>query len=224
MVTKNDDYIIFDLDDTLYNELDYLKSAFFDIANCISKKTDVNRALIFDKMLSYYFDNQNVFNEIIKFSRVSIAIPDLLSIYRNHIPNIKLLDHRKGILDSLKSNGYKIGLLTDGRSKQQRNKIKALNIEHYFESIVISEEFGSEKPSKTNYLHFETLFGEGNYFYIGDNISKDFLSPNKLGWTSICILDNGNNIHKQNFNLEQDYLPKITIKDFSSLGELFKLH
>jgi putative hydrolase of the HAD superfamily len=47
-------------------------------------------------------------------------------------------------LKQLKANGYKLGLITDGRSISKRKKIKALNIEKYFEYILISEEFGTE--------------------------------------------------------------------------------
>jgi putative hydrolase of the HAD superfamily len=47
-------------------------------------------------------------------------------------------------LKQLKANGYKLGLITDGRSIHKEIKIKALNIEKYFEYILISEEFGTE--------------------------------------------------------------------------------
>ena len=30
-----------------------------------------------------------------------------------------------------------------------------------------------------------------------DNPDKDFIAPNNLGWTSICLIDKGLNIHKQ---------------------------
>jgi putative hydrolase of the HAD superfamily len=63
----------------------------------------------------------------------------------------------------LKANGYKLGLITDGRSIQQRN-IKALNIEKYFEYILISEEFGTETPL----IFFVELFGESSFFYVAD--------------------------------------------------------
>ena len=39
-------------------------------------------------------------------------------------------------MESIKSSGMLIGLLTDGRSTQQRNKIKALDIEKYLDAIV----------------------------------------------------------------------------------------
>ena len=55
------------------------------------------------------------------------------------------------------------------------------------------------------------------YTYIGDNIIKDFISPNALGWRTICLKDDGRNIHQQDFGLAEEYLPKITV---GSLNEL----
>jgi putative hydrolase of the HAD superfamily len=55
------------------------------------------------------------------------------------------------------------------------------------------------------------------YIYIADNVKKDFITPNKLGWTTICLFDKGQNIHKQNFNLENEYLPHFIINSFDEI-------
>jgi putative hydrolase of the HAD superfamily len=55
------------------------------------------------------------------------------------------------------------------------------------------------------------------YVYIADNTQKDFVTPNKLGWTTICLLDNGHNIHKQNFELSKEYLPQFRINSFEEI-------
>ena len=111
-----------------------------------------------------------------------------------------------------------MGLLTDGRSVQQRNKINALKLNAWFSEIIISEEFGSEKPNMNNYKYFEKIFGDGTYYYIADNINKDFISPNNLGWTTICLKDNGLNIHKQDVSLiDKKYLAKYTIHKLSKV-------
>ena len=59
-------------------------------------------------------------------------------------------------LDTLKAEGVRIGLITDGRSVQQRNKIEALGLGRWIENadIVVSEEIGSEKPALANYEYF----------------------------------------------------------------------
>ena len=60
----------------------------------------------------------------------------------------------------------------------------------------------------------------GGFIYIGDNTKKDFIAPNKLGWETICLRDNGLNIHQQNFNLDSSFLPKYMI---NNLAEIVKI-
>ncbi|WP_291122083.1 HAD family hydrolase [Empedobacter sp. UBA7620] len=208
-------YIIFDLDDTLMYEIDFLKSAFKEIADFIDKK---NQEELFKLMLIKYHEGENVFDFLIN-NYTNFSKEQLLQMYRNHFPNISLNEGTDDLLKKIKSKGYKLGLITDGRSVTQRNKLKALEIENLFDRIVISEEFGSMKPNESNFKVFQEPEID-DYFYIGDNTKKDFVTPNKLGWTSICILNKGFNIHKQDFNLDQQFLPQLKI---NSLNELLKL-
>ncbi|WP_291076704.1 MULTISPECIES: HAD family hydrolase [unclassified Empedobacter] len=208
-------YIIFDLDDTLMYEIDYLKSAYKEIAALIDKE---NHEELYELMFSKYQRGENVFDFLVE-DYPKYSIEQLLELYRNHFPNVSLNEGAYDLLKKIKSKGYKLGLITDGRSISQRNKLKALGIEDLFEKIIVSEEFGSTKPDERNFK----IFHENDiddYFYIADNPKKDFVSPNKLGWTSICLLDQGSNIHPQNFDIEEGYLPKIKI---NSLSELLKL-
>ncbi len=208
-------YIIFDLDDTLMYEIDFLKSAFKEIADFIDKK---NQEELFKLMLIKYHEGENVFDFLIN-NYTNFSKEQLLQMYRNHFPNVSLNEGADDLLKKIKSKGYKLGLITDGRSVTQRNKLKALKIEDLFDKIIVSEEFGSMKPNESNFKVFQEPEID-DYFYIADNTKKDFVTPNKLGWTSICLLDQGSNIHSQNFNIEEDYLPKIKI---NSLSELLKL-
>ncbi|MFK5971999.1 MAG: HAD-IA family hydrolase [Flavobacteriaceae bacterium] len=208
---------IFDLDDTLYKEIDYVKSAFDAIARYIFKEVKVDASVVYDEMMKLYFRNKDVFGEITKKYRLTSNTANLIELYRCHQPNIRLHVKKKFVLEELKSQKVDLGLLTDGRGLQQRNKIKSLELEPYFTEIVISEEFGSEKPNEANYRHFELIFGKANYYYIGDNIKKDFIAPNNLDWTTICLLDNGYNIHKQDFTLPLENQPAFKIKEFTDL-------
>lgn len=207
-------YIVFDLDDTLIYEIDFLKSAYRQIAHTISE----NDQHLFSEMFKMYQKGENVFDFLaLKFPNFSKG--KLLEIYRNHYPNLTLNEGASEIFNLCKSKGYKIGLITDGRSVTQRNKLKAVNIEQIFDKIIISEEFGSSKPDKRNFLSFrEEEIDE--YFYIGDNPKKDFVTPNELGWVSVCLLDKGYNIHPQNFNIDEKFLPKIKIAHLNILRNI----
>lgn len=203
--------IVFDLDDTIVKEIEYLKSAFCEIVNHVNSE-DVN---LYNQMMEWYFQKENVFQNLIKLNP-NLELMELKNIYRNHHPNFNSQSLEKHFLTKLKEKNYKLGLITDGFSVTQRNKIKALDIENLFDLIVISEEFGTEKPNLKNYEIFHQ-FNTEEYYYIGDNVSKDFVSPNQLGWKTIGVLDDGNNIHNQDFNKDAKYLPLRKVKSILEL-------
>lgn len=217
---KRMNVVVFDLDDTLYKEIDYLKSAYKAISNSLNKKYAIENAYTY--MMECYFNGEDVFGMINLHYDLNYPIEDMFVLYRNHIPEISLNKETLELLLSLKQHGSYIGLISDGRSITQRNKIKALGLAEFINenSIIISEEFGSSKPSSKNYEYFESLYPDADYFYIADNPDKDFIAPNSLGWRTICLMDNGLNIHEQNFSLDNSYLPMIKI---SSLRELMKV-
>ena len=218
MIIETNKVVVFDLDDTLYNEVDFLKSAYKEISIKIVDDINVSNEVVYGDMLEYYYNKKNVFEEILLKYNSCLNLPELLNLYRNHKPQINLSEDKIEVLNFFKSKNFSLGLLTDGRSFQQRNKIEALNLIQWFTEIVISEEFGSEKPSINNYRSFEKVFGDGHYYYIADNVSKDFISPNKLNWTTICLKDKGLNIHQQNTSMvNKDYLAKHTISEFCEL-------
>ena len=79
--------VIFDLDDTLYNEIEYLKSAFAQIARELEK--DSWKAL-YARMFSLYRSRQDVFQYL-----SDIYVTDknyLLQLYRGHQPEIRLYE------------------------------------------------------------------------------------------------------------------------------------
>lgn len=220
--------VCFDLDDTLFKEINYLKSAYKEIAShavgyCrgINDSSYTLTIRAYEDMLFAYEHGDNAFERLNYYLGLSIPIKEYIDIYHNHIPEISLSEETESVLFNLKKSDYKLGLITDGRLIQQRSKINALKIDRFFnkEDIIISEAYGSEKPALRNYQYFMDKYQNCKYFtYIGDNINKDFLAPNALGWNSICLLNNGQNIHKQDFTLAKKYLPKFHIK---SLNELF---
>lgn len=205
---------IFDLDDTLYKEIDFLKSAYREIAKVIGHPE------AFDFMLDSYLYGDNAFKSVIDKYHLKFTVDQLLDIYRNHKPNILLEQDTITTLDELKARGIIMCLLTDGRSVTQRNKIEALGLYRWFtqEDILISEEFGHGKPSIECYQHFLGRYPDAQFTVIGDNPTKDFLTPNKFGWTTICFLDDGQNIHKQDYEVTKEYLPKHRIYTISQLN------
>jgi putative hydrolase of the HAD superfamily len=208
-------YFIFDLDDTLYNEIDFLKSAFRSIALHIPFK-DPER--IYNEMVEIYFSGNNTFEWLIeKFPDKNLTVEKLLSLYRNHFPDISLRVGAKEMLLGIKNNGGKVGIITDGRSITQRNKITALGLMNIIDDLVISEEFGYQKPESRLYEFYLKQNFQKQFYIFGDNLSKDFITAKKLGWCCIGMLD------KKNLNTQKisDYslecLPHFFIKKFTEI-------
>ena len=209
MILSTSKIFVFDLDDTLYSERDFEKSGIEFVYENLSIK---------HISLETILNNRNNWIElIINGSNNQITLQMVLDIYRNHFPTIQLYKDAKVFLEKLHSQGIEMSLITDGRSITQRNKLRALGIESFFKNIIISEEVNSEKPSQFNFNMVMNNKLAVNYIYIADNPKKDFITPNKLGWTSICLLDKGQNVHSQNFDLPKVFLPQFFINSFQEI-------
>lgn len=202
-------YFVFDLDDTLFNEVDFLKSAYRHIASTLDEQKKVE---LYEEMFATYTQKQNVFDLLI--SRYGQTVPQaeknyLLRLYREHEPEIKLSEETAAFIKRMSELNIPAGLITDGRSITQRNKLRALGLENLFSDIIISEEFGSEKPDPRNYEYYSNKYPLADFYFFGDNTRKDFVVPLSKGWKTICIRDRGHHIHSQDFSK----IPGTTIID-----------
>src|SRR5687768_1001939 len=83
-------FFVFDLDDTLFQEIDFLKSAYSHISSKISTTEHHD---IYNEMLQKYYNKENVFEWIItKYQQASpdMSVQWLLKEYREHMPAITL--------------------------------------------------------------------------------------------------------------------------------------
>lgn len=172
--------VIFDLDDTLYPEKDYIMSGCRAIAKYIGKEE------VADKLWSDFNSGLSMIDEyLIKNGKENLKT-EYLNIYRFHIPSIHLYDGALEIIEYFKSHGIKVGIITDGRPEGQRNKIKALELDKLIEDIIITDELGGVQFRKPNDIAFRIMqcrwkLPFEQLIYVGDNIYKDFQAPRRLG-------------------------------------------
>ena len=176
-------------------------------------------------MILFNEDSKNVFNRVLEKLNIQYDkenIKELINYYREHIPDIKLYDDAKYIIEVLYKKGIKLGIITDGYTVTQRNKLKVLDIDKYFEHIVVTDELGREfwKPHQKPYEIIKEKLGleYENMVYVGDNVSKDFVTANKLGMNTIFI--NREDGVYSGIYMNDEYLAKLEV---SSLLELEKL-
>lgn len=217
--------VVFDLDDTLIKEVDFLKSGFRAVARLVEERFGLDSIQVYWKMLSWYNNNENVFIELNNFYGLSNPIEDYLNVYRFHLPEISLDDETREILNTLRGNGVEMGIVSDGRYKTQMNKVKALRLADWIdENCIIVNDQEHFKPSHIGFdklehaMYAKTGDSELSFTYVGDNPQKDFICPNQKLWNTICLLDDGRNIHQQDFNtVPGDAMPKMKVKSLSEI-------
>ena len=93
------------------------------------------------------------------------------------------------VLKYLKSNSFRIGVITNGGEHSQSLKLEALNILPYLDLVLISETAGAAKPDRQIFqqaiaqLQVET----SQCYFVGDHPLNDILGSSRAGLTSVWL-------------------------------------
>jgi putative hydrolase of the HAD superfamily len=217
--------LVFDLDDTLFPESDFVRSGFRAVDQWISEKYSTSG--FFDIAWSFFVSGkrEKIFDltiENLNIKNTTDLIKDLLTTYREHKPTISLFEDAEWAINYFGSR-QDLGLITDGYLVTQENKVEALGIKPFFKTIIFSDAYGSQnwKPSPFPYLKAMELMncpGE-NCVYVGDNPKKDFVSAKELGWVTVQIYREGTEY--ANFTHEASHKADFKIESLIELKTLF---
>lgn len=179
--------VIFDMDDTLYGEKEYVRSGYKKIAQILPQ---VENAA--EKLWTLFEEKKPAIDELLKQEGIDNdeVKKQCLHAYRYQEPEIHLYPGVENLLRELRGQGYLLGVITDGRPEGQRAKIKALGLEKLVDHIAVTDEFGGIEYRKPNPIAFKTMketlgVEYSEMCYIGDNIKKDFIAPQQLGMKAI---------------------------------------
>jgi putative hydrolase of the HAD superfamily len=186
--------LVFDLDDTLYNEETYVLSGLKAAAKYIQLKygiryNEVLKLMIHELKTSgrgKIFDNALIKYNLLNKKRVR----ELISVYRLHKPEIKLYKDSLNVFKLYKE--YPKYVVTDGNTIVQNVKCKALKLEKYIKKIFITYRYGIKYAKPSTYCFHKILETEKavpeNVLYIADNPYKDFINLNKEGFNTVRIM------------------------------------
>ncbi len=187
--------IVFDLDDTLYFERDYVRSGYRAVADHLRESLGRTEALedwLWDRggrgEAGGAFD---ALDEAFALALGRAGVGKLVEVYRTHRPDIVPIRGVCDLLDDLAGRGG-VGLVSDGYLPAQEHKLEALGLGERFGSVVFTERLGRAfwKPSPAGFERAATTLGVGHAActYVGDNPAKDFLAPNRLGWRTVQLI------------------------------------
>lgn len=191
--------VIFDLDDTLYSEKEYVKSGFKAISDYLGGGYD-------EKLWQYFETGKMAITKLLREEGRIDEDKKCLEIYRNHMPDIHLYPGVMEMIGELRHKGFKIGIITDGRPKGQQNKIEALGLNSVVDDIIITDELGGKQFRKPCDIAFRIIatrwrLNPSEIVYVADNISKDFQAPQQLGMKHLWFR-NKNGLYS--FNMYSD--------------------
>lgn len=208
---------VFDLDDTLYAEAEYVQSALGWVGDLVARlygKAEAKAQLMAlgaaghaDPIAAFW---QNA------------ALPEaareaVVAGMRAHVPEIRLRPGAAAVLDGLRHSGVGFGIMTDGRSVTQRAKLAALGCLDA-RLILISGESGWQKPDVRCYGYFADRMPGLQFGYVGDNPMKDFVGAKAAGWMTVMLVDDGGNVHKQDTDVSSDHKALLVADGWEEVG------
>jgi putative hydrolase of the HAD superfamily len=217
--------VIFDLDNVLYDEKDYFYAAFNKIAAYLSERCSIPQEKIFEKLVNDFQNKTSMyprlFNDLIADCGLDQKlISEILILFSSIEPDLKLYSGSEDLLLNLKKQNIKLGLVTNGSVETQKNKVKLLNVERFFDSIIYAREVGvgKEKPDPEAYKLMLADLGAkpGEAICVGDNPFTDFLGARKLGIKTVRLQSG----EFKDVNLGQAYEADITVKMISQIYSL----
>lgn len=189
--------IVFDLDDTLYPEREYAVSGLRAVGEWwVSEGGDPAFARVAVRLFEQG-RRGDIFNAALS-ELGARATPDLVAsmvaVYRSHEPELGLYPDAAWALGHFRHE-HQLAVITDGYLEAQQRKVHALGVEALVDAVFYTDALGREhwKPSPRAFLLAMERFGRfpSECVYVGDNPAKDFIAPNRLGWSSVRILRPG---------------------------------
>ncbi|MCL6494750.1 MAG: HAD family hydrolase [Ignavibacterium sp.] len=220
--------IVFDLDDTIYPEWQFVSSG-FSAVDLWLKQINIIREGFYEIAWHYYSSGYrgNIFN--LALDEMGIRYDDdlinqMVEKYRRHQPLINMHNDARWAINFFRGKAI-LGIITDGYYEVQKNKVKALGLDQEMNIIIYTDQFGRNnwKPSKTpfeKFMYLANLRGE-ECIYIGDNVKKDFIAANLLHWKTIHVIRKDGEYANAEIN-EKKYEAMYVVRDLYETRQIIE--
>ena len=219
---------VFDLDYTLYDEIQFFNSGMKDVSEYVSKKFNIPANEVYEFcMESVKKEGRGkTYNHLCEEYNLEEDPMNLVEVYRSTRPKLQLYEEAKEVLSLLKNEGKLIGVITDGNAVVQEAKVRLLGLFEIIDALVLPDALvinGETHLTKPNPVVYEECLKKlgvkpEEAVYIGDNPSKDFWGAKKIGMKTIQVIrEDGMFMRKE--APSKEYEADESVKD---LRDIFK--
>lgn len=222
---------IFDVDDTLYDQIQPFSKAYYSLFH---KEVDIYKLFITNRKYS---------DELFKASQLGEVSMEEMYIYRakNSLRDFgidvtdeealkfqEIYEKMQGeistsnimieLLDYCKKKNVILGVITNGPSKHQREKLATLGLNTYFpeKNIIVSGDLKVAKPEREIFDYAKKIMNldlQETYF-IGDSFPNDIIGAYNAGWKTIWLN------RRKNLVSREDIKPTYTVETEKELLNL----
>jgi putative hydrolase of the HAD superfamily len=192
--------VLFDLDDTLYPERQFVDGGFRAVGSLLAAELGLDGAAIHDRLWELHaargrhaaHGRGRLFDALL--AEHGVADEDLvracLVVYRTHAPALSALPGVERLLERLATGGAGLGLVSDGIASVQWRKLAALpGIADWLDVVIMTDELGDghAKPAPTAFrvgcrlLEVEPAAA----VYVANDPRKDFRGAREAGLRTV---------------------------------------
>jgi putative hydrolase of the HAD superfamily len=237
--------IVFDLDDTLRFNDPHAHSFFCDYAESLSKPLNLEQRRASQRWEhSYWATSDDLLADLKAFGEgnetfwLNYSQRHLLALgldpdeaqqlapqahahmHQNYKPTSRVHPETLLALQTLRSSGYHVGLLTN-RPKPAHAEMHAIGLDTYLDFFLTGSQLGAYKPHKENFENLRKFLNisTGEMIYVGDNYYADVVGARNAG--VLPILLNWNGLYADVDCLEIKSIPELlTILQPEAISQL----
>lgn len=212
--------LVFDLDDTLYDELTYVQSGFRAVSAFLEAEFNIPAQDSFQWMLDRLAGGRGtIFDDLLSVHGICSRrlVRKCVSVYRGHRPDIRLNEAAVQCLERFRD--YPKYIVTDGNKNVQAGKIKALGLTDVMKGCFVTHRYGIQKAKPSPYCFLKICEQEKvapqEVVYIGDNPRKDFVGIKPLGFKTVRIMQG----QHRDLRLPAEYEAEYQIQSLDEVTE-----
>ena len=232
--------ILFDLDNTLTDTNGYaIRASAWTLEQCTNNPDEIIEPFLMSLVRNYRHETLRVGNgypyispydcvrnalestirEMNLEADSSIAEEGAALFKKLHLELSKPLPKVEHLLKKFKSNGIKLGVLTNSFENNAKIILERYTLDRYFDTILDGSEVQFYKPNPQAFIFALNILNTSpsESLFIGDEFHADIVGALTVGMASIWINTRNQNLQNQLSKYGKNMKPNLVINEFNDL-------